>query len=115
MRVNPVKFLRVGVDPRGGVALQPPHGVDIGLADAVLVEGVALQRGAGAGVVDGALVVVDQADEVLSVSLHPEQRLGHPVGVLGVVVEREHVVEIVEDLPAVRAGVRWCRLHGRRM
>ncbi len=69
----------------------------------MLVEGVALQRGAGGGVVDGALVVVDEADEVLPVTLHPEQHVGHPVGVLEVVVERELVVEIVVDLPPARA------------
>ncbi len=115
VRVNPVQFLLVGVDPRGGVAQQPPHGVDVGLADAMFVEGIALQGAAGTGVVDGALVVIDEADEVLSVALHPEQCLSHPVGVLSVVVEREHVVEVVEDLPPTRAAIGWCRSHAHRV
>jgi len=75
------------------------------LAVARFHKGVALQGAAGTGVVDGALVVIDEADEVLSVALHPEQCMGHPVGVLGVVVEREHVIEVAEDLPPTRAVI----------
>ncbi len=55
----------MGVGPRRGVTEQPHHWIGVALADAVLVEGVALQRAAGGGVVDGALVVIDQAQEVL--------------------------------------------------
>jgi len=50
-------------------------------------------------------VVVDEAHEVLSVALQPEQHLGYMVGMVNVVVERERVVEIVEDLPSTLATI----------